>query len=466
MSKARDLGDLLDTDGDVVSGSLDNVPTPSKTSIEALGIGVPAANLTGTVADARFPATLPASSGVNLTALNASNISSGTLPAGRYTDTVYTHPTTAGNKHVPSGGATDQVLTYSSSGTASWVDPAGGLEILASDPASPSIGDMWFNTGENKYKIKASGTVSPAWSTSTPGTAMKLQGGSGAHTAAWWTGGMTQQPGGSTNYSMHLFDGTAWSTGGALTNQQHQGPACCGSDTAAFMAGGGGSWSTAYYIHEYNGGTWSQVASSGGGMEQIGDNACGTQNAAVYVGGTDPGGSANNTTRMWNGSAESTGGTWNHSSTQHACMAGIQNAAISVMGHQYSGGPNHKSAETYNGSSWTTVTDPSMTAVQRARFGGVTYTTAHLFGGTTCSHDWKDTASGGGACQTAHESWNGSSWASQSVALTAREYGGAMTGNAGGSFGIASGGTTSGSTSNTELWLAGTGTYASSMSAE
>jgi len=27
MSKARDLGNLLDTGGDVVSGSLDNVPT-------------------------------------------------------------------------------------------------------------------------------------------------------------------------------------------------------------------------------------------------------------------------------------------------------------------------------------------------------------------------------------------------------------------------------------------------------
>jgi hypothetical protein len=55
MSKARDLGDLLDTDGDVVSGSLDNVPTPSKTSVEALGIELPAANLTGSIANARIP---------------------------------------------------------------------------------------------------------------------------------------------------------------------------------------------------------------------------------------------------------------------------------------------------------------------------------------------------------------------------------------------------------------------------
>ncbi len=41
---------------------------------------VPAANLTGTVADARFPATLPAISAANLTAIPAANIT-GTLPA-------------------------------------------------------------------------------------------------------------------------------------------------------------------------------------------------------------------------------------------------------------------------------------------------------------------------------------------------------------------------------------------------
>ena len=55
MSKARDLGNLLDTGGDVVIGSLDNVPTPSKTSIEALGIELPAANLTGAISNARIP---------------------------------------------------------------------------------------------------------------------------------------------------------------------------------------------------------------------------------------------------------------------------------------------------------------------------------------------------------------------------------------------------------------------------
>ena len=41
---------------------------------------VPAANLTGTIADARFPATLPTASAANLTAIPAANIT-GTLPA-------------------------------------------------------------------------------------------------------------------------------------------------------------------------------------------------------------------------------------------------------------------------------------------------------------------------------------------------------------------------------------------------
>ncbi len=52
----------------------------TKSDIEGLGIDVPAANLTGTIPDARFPATLPAASATNLTAIPAANLT-GTLPA-------------------------------------------------------------------------------------------------------------------------------------------------------------------------------------------------------------------------------------------------------------------------------------------------------------------------------------------------------------------------------------------------
>jgi hypothetical protein len=61
-------------------------------AIGALGAVTPIADLThlsatnltsGTIPDARFPATLPAASGANLTALNGSNISSGTVAIAR-----------------------------------------------------------------------------------------------------------------------------------------------------------------------------------------------------------------------------------------------------------------------------------------------------------------------------------------------------------------------------------------------
>jgi hypothetical protein len=50
----------------------------------------------GTLPDGRFPATLPATSGVNLTALNASNLASGTVPAARMPALTGDVTTTAG----------------------------------------------------------------------------------------------------------------------------------------------------------------------------------------------------------------------------------------------------------------------------------------------------------------------------------------------------------------------------------
>tara|TARA_Y100000385_G_scaffold274663_1_gene318097 strand:- start:166 stop:816 length:651 start_codon:yes stop_codon:yes gene_type:complete len=63
MTKTRNIADLLDANGDVVAGALDNVPAVDLTNLSA-------SNLTsGTVPDARFPATLPSVSGANLTNL-------------------------------------------------------------------------------------------------------------------------------------------------------------------------------------------------------------------------------------------------------------------------------------------------------------------------------------------------------------------------------------------------------------
>jgi hypothetical protein len=61
------------------------LPAVSGANLTALN----ASNLgSGTVPDARFPATLPAASGANLTALNASNLDSGTIPNARFPATL------------------------------------------------------------------------------------------------------------------------------------------------------------------------------------------------------------------------------------------------------------------------------------------------------------------------------------------------------------------------------------------
>ena len=68
----------------------------------------------GTLPDARFPATLPASSGANLTSLNATNISSGTLASDR----LPTVPTTKGGTGLTTIGSANQVLAVNGAGTA------------------------------------------------------------------------------------------------------------------------------------------------------------------------------------------------------------------------------------------------------------------------------------------------------------------------------------------------------------
>ena len=140
-------------DGIVTNDDLAGSITDSKISALA------ASKLTGTIADARFPATLPAASGVNLTALNATNIGSGTVPTARLgTGTASSSTFLRGDQTCAAISAIDYtqtsdplVSTNPSSLGATWINTTSGEIFVCKD----------ITTGENEWLGTAGTLVKP-----------------------------------------------------------------------------------------------------------------------------------------------------------------------------------------------------------------------------------------------------------------------------------------------------------------
>ena len=162
MSNARNLADLLETDGDVKVGHLDSVVAPSKTTIDALGIA--ATSVTGSQATAITNNT--AKTGITssqATAITANTAKTGITSGQASAITANTAKTgitsaqaseiTANNAKVtnynqtkadiealgivalPAGGTVGQIVTNTGSGTGIWQDAAPGGTTLLFDNA-------------------------------------------------------------------------------------------------------------------------------------------------------------------------------------------------------------------------------------------------------------------------------------------------------------------------------------------
>jgi hypothetical protein len=120
---------ILDSSGNIVANNGSNL-----TNLNADNLA------SGTVPDARFPATLPAADGSALTALNASNVASGTLSSDR----LPTVPTTKGGTGLTAIGTANQVIAVNAGATALEYQTVDLANLNADNLTSGTVPDARF----------------------------------------------------------------------------------------------------------------------------------------------------------------------------------------------------------------------------------------------------------------------------------------------------------------------------------
>jgi len=200
------------------------------------------------------------------------------------------------------------------------------------------------------------------------------------------------------NFTANTVTTAAWSSGGTLPQGVSYNSGA-GTQTAALSIGGQKPSTAAIAnTYEYDGSSWSE----GGPIDAFFYSyptptssyyfaACGTQTAAVIVGGAE----TNNRTVEYNGSSWTQTGNY-PSQIAQSTMNGIQTAAINISG---SGAPPGYTGvvANYNGSSWTASPVAFSPAGRRMSSAG-TYTATIVSGGSNT-----------GTITSAQE-WDGSSW--------------------------------------------------------
>jgi len=283
-----------------------------------------------------------------------------------------------------------------------------GLKVryLASDPANPELGEIWYNSTTNVAKILAATTVGAWASAPTKNTASYATSGGGvgvvSATAAF--GGRVDGPTSAlSTTAIEEYDGTSWSPTASL-NTVRGNNGQCGTQTAAIITTGfnspfgtPGVWSPSTAVEEYDGTSATTVNNNG----TASSDQCfvGSQIAAFQAGGYVPGGTPIGRTSA---AFDYDGTSW----TAQTSMPGVQ-GAISSCGTSYTdvlfwGGGNSfptTQTNTWNGTAYSTVNSlntagqPTGSGISTDGFsiGGnsPTLTTCELYDGTS----WTTTTS-------------------------------------------------------------------------
>ena len=270
------------------------------------------------------------------------------------------------------------------------------VQYLASDPSDPQIGQVWYNSTSATLKVRGF-TTTNSWASASnyPGSSRSYPGGFGTQTAAVMAGGYN---GPAYLNEVGLYTGSTWTTGNVLP---YVGGLFAvggiGTQTAGLIAGG--EPGTKNTTLEFDGTNWS----SGGNLNtaRYWAGAAGLQTAGLIFGGEAVPGKTD-ATESYNGTAWTTLPATT-TVTNYGHGAGTQTAAL------YFGGlPSNNQSQKYNGSTWTNTPN-----LNTGRYGGASFgtqTVAVLAGGQ------------GPSGQTTTETWNGTSWTTNTALPSSRQY--------------------------------------------
>jgi hypothetical protein len=295
------------------------------------------------------------------------------------------------------------------------------IQSKSSDPATGTVGDMYYNSTTGQFKaIKqgfgtwasganlnagrgqmGSASLAPlstgfgfgGWTTPTgtvrayaeqyngsawsegpdmPGTA-RLAGSYGVSTSALSCGGSTGPSGAPLNPGAFEWDGSSWSNGGALNNARRNFTGAGTAVPAGLVFGGGDNPGPAQdFVESYNGTAWTETTDIN--TARFGGVGAGTQTAALLIGGnTGPA----QVVEQWNGSSWTEVGDLNTARALSGGRAGTYNDALSFTRND----PGTTMLnEKWDGTTWTELNDLSNSTYNQSG-GGPNTSNALCYGG-------------------------------------------------------------------------------------
>ena len=292
--------------------------------------------------------------------------------------------------------------------TEEWSAPANFTQI--------NLGQVYYNSGSNAFKVTGLSGASGTWSS---GGALPQVMNQGTGCGVGNTSGMamtgSSPPGSTVTSTAFQYDGTNWTEVAELNTAKSNASSAKNSPIATTLNYAGDGPGTYSKTNEsWNNTSWTEEAdlnvagnaATGFGVSSTSAGRAGGQSTA-----TPPGGPHYTGTEIWNGSS------WTEvnellASRRYAAGVGTVTAALFIGGDtdngSFPGGRYTARVESWNGTSWSEITD--LNAGRANMAGAGIQTSAIAFGGSPPRTG-------------ATEFWNGSSWTEISDMAVARQNG-------------------------------------------